>query len=75
GRNKVVAPLWCGIFAGMTEFIQSFVPTRFSDPMDWVVDFTGSGIGIILFEGVLKKQLTSSLSANKTQSEPLKRKP
>jgi VanZ family protein len=49
GRRLALAALgWCMLFAGFTEGLQAFVPTRFADPADWVVDVMGSGVGILL---------------------------
>ena len=45
GRACVLA-IVCGSFYGVTdEFHQLFVPGRMCDPLDWLVDTAGSGLG------------------------------
>ena len=45
GRACVLA-IVCGSLYGVTdEFHQLFVPGRMCDPLDWLVDTAGSGLG------------------------------
>jgi VanZ family protein len=46
-RGLALSLVFCGLFAGLTEGMQAFVPTRFADPTDWVVDVLGSSAGIL----------------------------
>jgi VanZ family protein len=49
GRELILLAIgWCCLFAGLTEGIQAFVPSRFADPADWVVDVLGSSAGILV---------------------------
>jgi len=45
-QNILVSVAWTMLFAGLTEGLQAFVPTRFADPADWFVDVMGSLVGI-----------------------------
>lgn len=47
-RALLLSLVWAGFFAGLTEGIQAFVPTRFADPADWVVDVIGAGAGVCI---------------------------
>ena len=52
GLNKyefLTAMIIVSFFAGLTEVIQFFVPTRFLDPIDWLIDIFGSSTGIYVF--------------------------
>ena len=47
-KALLLSLVWAGFFAGVTEGIQAFVPTRFADPADWVVDVIGAGAGVCI---------------------------
>jgi len=47
GAGLAASLAFCGLFAGLTEGMQAFVPTRFADPVDWAVDVLGSSAGIL----------------------------
>lgn len=48
-ESILVSVAWTMLFAGLTEGMQGFVPTRFADPADWLVDVMGSLVGIYAY--------------------------
>jgi len=47
-KSLLASLLFCSLFGGLTEGIQAFVPTRFADPADWLLDAIGSCAGIAI---------------------------
>jgi VanZ family protein len=47
-KSLMISLVVCGLFGGFTEAMQAFVPSRFADPLDWLVDVTGSFVGIFI---------------------------
>ncbi len=44
-RRILLSVAVCSLYGVSDEFHQSFVPTRFPDPVDWLVDTAGAVIG------------------------------
>ncbi|HJW96814.1 MAG TPA: VanZ family protein [archaeon] len=56
-KSLTLSLSFCMLFAGFTEGIQAFVPTRVADPADWIVDSIGSGAGIYALRTDLPRRL------------------
>lgn len=46
-QSLLISLAFCAMFGALTEGLQAFVPTRFADPMDWLVDAIGSSAGAL----------------------------
>ena len=55
--SLLVSLALCSLYAGLTEGVQMYVPTRVADPLDWVVDSIGSIVGIYAARTDLPKRL------------------
>ena len=47
-ESLLISLAFCSLFGAFTEGMQAFVPTRFADPADWLVDVMGSSAGIAM---------------------------
>lgn len=45
-----------GLFGIMDELYQSLIPGRFTDPFDWIMDFTGVCLSILIYRFISKKR-------------------
>ena len=57
--SLLISLAFCSLYAGFTEGIQMYVPTRVADPLDWVVDSIGSVAGIYAIRTDFAKRLMS----------------
>ena len=48
-RACLLAVLFASLYAATDEFHQCFVPGRFSDPVDWLVDTCGAVLGVFAY--------------------------
>jgi len=59
GKRRFIIALACAsILGGITEILQGYIPYRFSDPLDWVIDTGGAATGILLLFAVSRPQNT-----------------
>ena len=51
------------VYGLLDEFLQSFVPTRHADPLDFVADLCGGALGVIAFV-IIRARMQRSLKQN-----------
>ena len=57
----VVAAALTALYGLSDEIHQAFVPSRTADPVDWIADLIGAGLGAVLWTAVHKKNLRSEI--------------